>query len=48
MTTPELRLKKLPGWSCVETHADDGSMPCGTMLDYRPAEQLLRVRRRLV
>jgi hypothetical protein len=34
--------EELPGWPGVETHADNGSMPCGTVLDYRPAEQLLQ------
>ncbi|MEV6028861.1 hypothetical protein [Streptomyces sp. NPDC052036] len=31
----------LPEWPGTETHADGGSMPCGTVLDFRPPEQLL-------
>jgi hypothetical protein len=31
-----------PEWSAVATHADQDSMPCGTVLDFRPTEQLLQ------
>ncbi|MFJ7496749.1 hypothetical protein ACIQZB_37445 [Streptomyces sp. NPDC097727] len=34
--------EELPGWPGVQTHADNGSMRCGTVLDYRSAEQLLQ------
>ncbi|MER6375920.1 hypothetical protein ABT255_48180 [Streptomyces mirabilis] len=33
----------LPAWPAAVSHADDGlSLPCGTVLDYRPTEQLLQ------
>jgi hypothetical protein len=32
----------LPEWPATQTHADQDSMPCGTVLDFRPTEQLLR------
>ncbi|MCG7526931.1 hypothetical protein MHW47_21090 [Streptomyces sp. OfavH-34-F] len=32
----------LPAWPAAATHPDNGSMPCGTVLDYRTAEQQLR------
>jgi hypothetical protein len=31
----------LPEWPATQTHADHDSMPCGTVLDFRPTEQLL-------
>ncbi|WP_329295945.1 hypothetical protein [Streptomyces sp. NBC_01455] len=34
--------EQLPGWPDVRTHDDHGSMPCGSVLDYRPTEQLLQ------
>ncbi|MFF5475350.1 hypothetical protein [Streptomyces achromogenes] len=34
--------EQLPGWPGVRTHDDHGSMPCGSVLDYRPAKQLLQ------
>ncbi|MGW4995682.1 hypothetical protein ACWEQ3_50450 [Streptomyces mirabilis] len=34
--------KGLPEWPAAQTHAAQDSMPCGTVLDFRPAEQLLR------
>lgn len=32
----------LPAWPAAAVHTDVGSMRCGTVLDYRPAEQLLQ------
>ncbi|MEV5008483.1 hypothetical protein AB0K74_33245 [Streptomyces sp. NPDC056159] len=32
----------LPAWPGTETHAENNSLPCGTVLDYRPAEDLLQ------
>ncbi|MFI7360106.1 hypothetical protein ACIBTP_40085 [Streptomyces avidinii] len=32
----------LPAWPAAASHPDDGSMPCGTVLDYRTAEQQLQ------
>jgi hypothetical protein len=32
----------LEGWPGAADHADDGTMPCGTVLDYRSAEGLLQ------
>ncbi|MEV7526186.1 hypothetical protein [Streptomyces sp. NPDC091371] len=32
----------LPAWPTVAMHTDVGSMTCGSVLDYRPAEQLLQ------
>lgn len=32
----------LPAWPATVSHTDDGlSLPCGTVLDFRPTEQLL-------
>ncbi|WP_086752214.1 hypothetical protein, partial [Streptomyces griseiscabiei] len=32
----------LPGWPATRTHAVQDSMPCGTVLDFRPADQVLQ------
>ncbi|MYS39133.1 hypothetical protein K388_07207 [Streptomyces sp. KhCrAH-43] len=32
----------LPAWPAAAAHPDSGSMPCGTVLDYRTAEQQLQ------
>ncbi|MDX2993517.1 hypothetical protein [Streptomyces scabiei] len=32
----------LDGWPGAADHADDGTMPCGTVLDYRSGDQLLQ------
>ncbi|WP_019074338.1 hypothetical protein [Streptomyces hokutonensis] len=32
----------LPEWPATQTHADQDSMPCGSVLDFRPPEQLLQ------
>ncbi|MFF4795499.1 hypothetical protein ACFY2M_38595 [Streptomyces sp. NPDC001276] len=32
----------LSAWPGTETHAENSSLPCGTVLDYRPAEHLLQ------
>lgn len=32
----------LPAWPAAASHPDDGSMPCGTVLDSRTAEQQLQ------
>ncbi|MPY52701.1 hypothetical protein FPZ41_30710 [Streptomyces sp. K1PN6] len=32
----------LPEWAGTDAHADQDSMPCGTVLDFRPTEQLLQ------
>ncbi|MER5599432.1 hypothetical protein [Streptomyces sp. NPDC002265] len=31
-----------PEWAGVATHADRGSVPCGSVMDFRPIEQVLR------
>lgn len=31
-----------PEWPATQTHAGQDSMPCGTVLDFRPTEQLLQ------
>lgn len=32
----------LPAWPAAASRPDDGSMPCGTVLDYRTAQQQLQ------
>ncbi|MGW1776213.1 hypothetical protein [Streptomyces sp. NPDC002104] len=32
----------LPAWPAAASHPDNGSMPCGTVLDFRTAEQQLQ------
>ncbi|MFC5201787.1 hypothetical protein [Streptomyces kaempferi] len=32
----------LPEWLGVATHADQGSMPCGSVMDFRSADQVLQ------
>jgi hypothetical protein len=32
----------LPEWPATKTHTDQDSMPCGTVQDFRPIEQLLQ------
>ncbi|MEU9291938.1 hypothetical protein AB0D57_46985 [Streptomyces sp. NPDC048275] len=32
----------LPEWPATQTHAGQHSMPCGTVLDFRPTEQVLQ------
>ncbi|MET9324877.1 hypothetical protein ABZX75_32740 [Streptomyces sp. NPDC003038] len=35
-------IEALPSWPGAAMHTDSGSMTCGTVLDYRPGEQLLQ------
>ncbi|MGW4823445.1 hypothetical protein ACWEP4_31950 [Streptomyces sp. NPDC004227] len=37
-----VHFEDLPAWPGTETHAENSSLPCGTVLDYRPAEDLLQ------
>ncbi|MCX4400168.1 hypothetical protein OG887_43710 (plasmid) [Streptomyces sp. NBC_00053] len=38
---PEHR-EDLPGWPGAGNHSDTSTVPCGTVLDYRPVDQLLQ------
>ncbi|MFE2611850.1 hypothetical protein ACFXDI_53295 [Streptomyces mirabilis] len=34
--------ENLPAWPATQTHVGQHSMPCGTVLDFRPTEQVLQ------